>query len=117
MGERVTLFTESEFGRTFKPNAGQGTDHGWGYSQFVLGGAVNGGRSFGTYPSLVLGGPDDAAGNLWDRQGRWIPTTSVTQYASTLIDWFSPGLPKTGVLPLLPAFGNATNLGFLKMNS
>ena len=114
MGNQVTLFTESEFGRTFKPNAGQGTDHGWGNSQFVLGGAVKGGRSFGTYPSLVLGGQDDAAANLWDRQGRWIPTSSVTQYASTLIDWFAPGLPKTSVLPLLPAFGNATNLGFMK---
>lgn len=114
LGRQVTLFTESEFGRTFKPNAGQGTDHGWGNSQFVLGGAVRGGTAFGAYPSLVLGGDDDAAVNAWEQQGRWIPTVSVTQYASTLIDWFSPGLGKASVLPLLSAFGNATNLGFMR---
>ena len=114
MGNQVTLFTESEFGRTFKPNAGQGTDHGWGNSQFVVGGAVRGGKSYGTYPSLILGGDDDAAATAWDQQGRWIPTTSVTQYASTLIDWFSPGLNKGAVLPLLSAFPS-TNLAFMKV--
>lgn len=114
LGEQVTLFTESEFGRTFKPNAGQGTDHGWGNSQIVLGGGVRGGGAYGTYPSLVLGGDDDAAASAWEHQGRWIPTVSVTQYASTLIDWFSPALAKSSVLPLLPAFGAATNLGFMR---
>ena len=55
--DMATLFTESDFGRTFKPNASGGTDHAWGNQHFVVGGAVNGGRSFGRYPSLVVGGP------------------------------------------------------------
>ena len=39
---KVTAFTQSEFGRTMQPN-GSGTDHAWGGHQFVLGGAVRGG--------------------------------------------------------------------------
>ena len=44
--EDVTLFTASEFGRTLAVN-GDGTDHGWGGHQFVVGGAVNGGDIYG----------------------------------------------------------------------
>ena len=43
---RVTLMTMSEFGRTLDSN-GDGSDHGWGNYQFVLGGAVNGRHIFG----------------------------------------------------------------------
>ncbi len=44
--DRVTTFTMSEFGRTLDSN-GDGSDHGWGNFQFVLGGAVRGGRIYG----------------------------------------------------------------------
>jgi len=54
VADQVTLFTESDFGRTFKPNNSGGTDHGWGNQQLVLGGAVNGGIAHGAYPSLIL---------------------------------------------------------------
>lgn len=117
VASQVTSFTESDFGRTFKPNASNGTDHGWGNQQIVVGGAVRGGTSYGTYPSLALGGDDDAAVNTWEQQGRWIPSISVTQYASTLIDWFRPGLPagqKSAVLPLLSNWSaGAQNVGFM----
>ncbi|HEY2977669.1 MAG TPA: DUF1501 domain-containing protein, partial [Burkholderiaceae bacterium] len=46
---RVTTFTASDFGRTFTSN-GDGTDHGWGSHHFVMGGAVDGGKLFGTFP-------------------------------------------------------------------
>ncbi len=117
VANQVTLFTESDFGRTFKPNATSGTDHGWGNQQLVVGGAVRGGTSYGSYPSLVLGGEDDAAVSAWEQQGRWIPSVSVTQYASTLIDWFRPGLAVNQKSVVLPMLGNwptaAQNLGFL----
>ena len=44
--DHVTLFTMSEFGRTLDSN-GEGSDHGWGTHQMVLGGAVNGGKIYG----------------------------------------------------------------------
>ncbi len=112
--DSVTLFTESDFGRTFKPNASGGTDHGWANQHLVIGGQVNGGRSHGQYPSLVVGGPDDAAANAWEEQGRWIPSISVAQYASTLIDWFAPGTDKTSILPTLASFPpSSRNVGFM----
>ena len=108
LSEKVTLFTESEFSRTFQPNASNGTDHAWGGHQFVTGGAVQGGF-YGTYPSMVLGGADDSGG-----RGNWIPSTSLDQYGATLARWF--GVPEAGLSTVFPNLANfaTTNLGFLK---
>ncbi|MDX9768590.1 MAG: DUF1501 domain-containing protein, partial [Ectothiorhodospiraceae bacterium] len=56
MGAQVTTATLSEFGRTLSSN-GKGTDHGWGGNQIVMGGAVQGKRLYGTWPSLAIDGP------------------------------------------------------------
>jgi len=114
MGNAVTLFTQSDFGRTFRPNNSLGTDHAWGNHQLVLGGAVQGGQTYGTYPSLQLGGADDVGQNSWELHGRWIPTTSVDQYAATLLRWLGAGEGQLDtILPNLPNFGSARNVGFL----
>lgn len=114
MGNNVTLFTQSDFGRTFAPNSSSGTDHGWGNHQLVMGGAVNGGATYGAYPELVLGGLSDVGVHDWERQGRWIPTTSVDQYAATLLKWFGASDPQlNNILPHLSNFGSSRNLGFL----
>lgn len=113
MADAVTLFTQSDFGRTFKPNKSQGTDHAWGNHQFVVGGAVKGGRLYGTYPRLVLRGPDDVGVKPWEDQGRWIPTTSVEQYAATLLRWLGASETQMGLaLPGLRNF-ELRDLGFL----
>ncbi len=114
LADSVTLFTQSDFGRTFKPNNSGGTDHAWGNHHLVLGGAVRGGKTYGTYPTLALGGPDDVGVDAWEQQGRWIPTTSVDQYAATLLAWFGADAGALdAVLPNLRNFGSARNLGFL----
>jgi len=104
----VTTFTLSDFGRTFQPAAGGGTDHAWGNHHFIMGGAVQGGRLYGQYPQLILGGPSDA-----EKEGRWIPTTSVEQYGATLAKWFGAGASElAAVFPNLGHFAPST-LGFL----
>ena len=94
--DAVTLFTESEFSRTFQPNTNGGTDHAWGSHHLVVGGAVKGGL-YGQFPSLVLGADNDS-----ESRGNWIPTTSLDQYGATLAQWF-------GVNNLLSVFPNLTN--------
>lgn len=106
--QQVTTFTETEFGRTLQPSAGWGSDHAWGNHQLVMGGAVNGGALFGTFPTLALNGPNDATG-----RGVWIPTTSLDQYGATLAAWF--GVAPSALASIftnLPNFSTA-NLGFL----
>nr|AUN36006.1 hypothetical protein [uncultured bacterium] len=113
---KVTTFTMSDFGRTFQP-AGTGvnavgTDHAWGNHQLIAGGSVLGGTFYGTYPTLRLGGPDDTDGGSAPR-GRWIPTTSVEQYAATLANWYGlAGADLPAVFPLISRFATS-NLGFL----
>jgi uncharacterized protein (DUF1501 family) len=109
----VTLFTISDFGRTFQPSgsgaASVGTDHAWGSHAFIMGGGVLGGTFYGAYPTLDVNGPDDDGG----KRGRWIPTTSIDQYGATLAQWYglAPNL-LTAVFPNLSKFPTQ-NLGFL----
>ncbi|MCX6625025.1 MAG: DUF1501 domain-containing protein, partial [Acidobacteria bacterium] len=83
LDQQVTTFSSSEFGRTLMPNTAGGTDHAWGSHHFILGGAVQGGDLYGSFPSLVLGGNDDA-----NSRGAMIPGTAVDQYSATLAQWF-----------------------------
>lgn len=78
-----TLFAMSDFGRTLVENSGAGTDHGWGNHLFVLGERVAGGVLHGRFPDLDLATSIDTT----DSRGRWIPTTSVDQYAYDLAMW------------------------------
>jgi uncharacterized protein (DUF1501 family) len=111
----ITTFTLSDFSRTLQPSGtgtGAGSDHAWGNNHLVMGGAVAGNTLYGTYPTLALGGPNDTDGGSSPR-GRWIPTTSVEQYAATLATWY--GLSSSdlsAVFPLIDRFASP-NLGFV----
>jgi uncharacterized protein (DUF1501 family) len=124
LSNQVTVFTLSDFSRTLQPSGSGattvGTDHAWGGHALIMGGAVIGGRFWGSvrpdgsgrpygYPTLQLGGPDDTTSN----RGQWIPTTSIDQYAATLANWYGL-LPadRAAVFPNLFKF--ATNdIGFM----
>lgn len=124
LSNNVTTFTLSDFGRTLQPSgsgtASVGTDHGWGSHAFIMGGAVQGGRFYGSvrpdgtglpygYPALQLGGPDDTTSN----RGQWIPTTSIDQYAATLANWYGLAVSdRATVFPNLSKFATP-NLLFL----
>ncbi|MEJ6024275.1 DUF1501 domain-containing protein [Ramlibacter sp. PS4R-6] len=106
----VVTFTHSEFSRTLMAagDGGDGTDHAWGGHSFVMGGAVRGGDMYGTFPQLQVGGPDDGSD-----EGRWVPTTSVDQYAATIASWL--GVADADLETALPNLANFTvkKLAFL----
>ena len=104
--DKVTAFTASDFGRTF-PTNGQGSDHGWGSHQIIVGGAVRGKRLYGSFPALQVNGPDDTS------TGRWIPKIAVDQYSATLARWF--GVSPTDMPTVFPNLGRfaAPDLGFM----
>ena len=98
---QVTAFTLSDFSRTYAPDSTSGTDHAWGGHHLIMGGAVHGGDFYGKFPTLALAGPDDATD-----EGRWIPTTSLDQYAGTLANWF--GVPPADLPTIFPNLPNFT---------
>jgi uncharacterized protein (DUF1501 family) len=105
---QVTSFTLSDFSRTYQPGSNGGTDHAWGSNHLIVGGAVQGGDVYGTFPTFALAGPNDAGNN-----GRWIPSTSVDQYGATLASWFGvPSASLASIFPNLPSF-TAPTLSFM----
>ena len=99
LGNQVTLFTASDFGRTLAIN-GDGTDHGWGSHHFVIGNAVQGRQIYGQMPPYDFNHDQDS-GN-----GRLIPTTSVEEFAAPLGRWF--GLNEAELAVALPNLGSFT---------
>ena len=132
MQEATTVFTLSDFNRTFNPAGSGGTvgsDHAWGNHMLVMGGSVNGGNFYGSkrpdatatgdyFPTLTFAGLDDIDQGSGAR-GRWLPTTSVDQYAAKLAQWF--GLPQdsttlNAVFPNLQFFSGANSaLDFMQL--
>ena len=123
LSDKVTQFTMSDFNRTMNPagsGASVGSDHAWGGHCLVLGGGLVGADFYGVnasngtpFQTMTLNGPDDSDSGTSAR-GRWVPTTSIEQYAATLARWF--GVPETSmstVFPRLPYF-SSSNLGFMQ---
>lgn len=111
--EQVTLFTASDFGRTFTSN-GDGTDHGWGAHHLVLGGAVRGRNLYGRLPELgVSDGRGDFTSPNQIGNGTLLPGTSVDQLGATLGRWF--GLSDSQLLDVFPRLANYSqrDLGFM----
>ncbi len=71
---KTTVVAMTEFGRTVRENGTRGTDHGTGGAMLLAGGAVRGGRVYGTWPGLA-----EAA--LYDRRDL-MPTSDVRAWAA-----------------------------------
>jgi uncharacterized protein (DUF1501 family) len=102
VADKVVAFTASDFGRTLSSNS-DGSDHGWGGHHFVMGGAVKGGRFYGTAPRVSIS-TDDQVG-----QGRLLPNTAVDQFSMILARWF--GVSAGEVAGILPNSGNFPGAG------
>jgi uncharacterized protein (DUF1501 family) len=77
----VMVMTYAEFGRSAIENSTQGTDHGWGSTHFVMGGAIKGGY-YGNQNSLAsinLNAPIKAPAYTIDYR---------SVYASVIQNWF-----------------------------
>jgi uncharacterized protein (DUF1501 family) len=109
IANECTLFTMSDFSRTWKPNSG-GSDHAWGGHHFVVGGSVAGNTFIGGFPDLKLGSQSI---NDSGSQGRWIPTIALDQYGATLAKWF--GASPTDIASIFPNLSRfaVPDLGFL----
>ncbi|HSJ03972.1 MAG: DUF1501 domain-containing protein [Verrucomicrobium sp.] len=99
--DSVITFSSSDFSRTLRSN-GRGSDHAWGANALVMGGPVQGGRIYGTFPDLTLDSNNDTGYG-----GRMIPTTSVDQFVGEMLRWF--GVKAADMPYVLPNLGNFYN--------
>jgi uncharacterized protein (DUF1501 family) len=96
---RVTVVTMSEFGRRVEINGDGGADHGHGNVMFLMGGAIKGGKVYGSMPTL-------SAGNLDDGD---VPIT--TDYRQALSEIVSKRLLNNKLDEVFPGFTPGASLG------
>jgi uncharacterized protein (DUF1501 family) len=99
----VTVVTMTEFGRRIQENASGGTDHGTASFMFLMGGGVNGGRVYGSWPTLApeaLADPGDLA--------------VTTDYRTVLSEILERRLGDPAVDQVFPDFARGAYLGVCK---
>ncbi|MBV8202182.1 MAG: DUF1501 domain-containing protein [Acidobacteria bacterium] len=101
--KHVVVVTMSEFGRRVVENASGGTDHGHGNSMLVLGGGVNGGRVYGSWPGLA---PDQLA-SPGDLQ-------VTTDFRTVLAEIVAKRLLNSNLAAVFPGFQAPAYLGIVQ---
>ena len=96
---KVTVVTMSEFGRRVEINGDGGADHGHGNVMFLMGGAIKGGKVYGSMPTL-------SAGNLVKGD---VPIT--TDYRQALSEIVSKRLLNDKLDTVFPGFTPGASLG------
>jgi uncharacterized protein (DUF1501 family) len=99
---RVTVVTMSEFGRRAEENGTWGTDHGHGSCWLVIGGGINGGKVYASWPGL---GPTQLAdGDL----------AVTTDFRRVLAEIVERRLASSRVAEVFPGLGTPTYLGIAR---
>lgn len=101
--QRVNVIVMSEFGRRVLENDAGGTDHGYGNVWLALGGAVNGGRTFGDFPGLDRD-------HLFERAD----VTVTTDYRHVLAEAMNRRLGNPNVHYVFPEYPAYTPLGIFQ---
>ena len=96
--EKLSVVVISEFGRRLVQNDSQGTDHGHGSVMLTLGGNVNGGQVFGSFPGLH----ND---QLYDHADLAI----TTDYRSVLGELLSKRMGNADLETVFPGFSGSYN--------
>lgn len=99
IADNVTTFTISDFARTITSN-GEGSDHAWGGNSMVMGGAVKGGKIYGSYPRMSVNNYDRNVSN----RGHYIPALSTDELYAELALWY--GVSPYDLCYVLPNLGN-----------
>eukprot|EP00931_Biecheleriopsis_adriatica_P065147 TRINITY_DN39780_c0_g1_i1.p1 TRINITY_DN39780_c0_g1~~TRINITY_DN39780_c0_g1_i1.p1 ORF type:complete len:1646 (-),score=248.85 TRINITY_DN39780_c0_g1_i1:346-5283(-) len=97
--ESTVLFTESDFGRTLSFN-GDGTDHGWGGNQFMIGGNLAGGKIHNDFLQTYR-----SDGDYISERGRVIPEYPWESMGVPIAEW-NGITDEATLLRIFPNLGN-----------
>ena len=101
--DSVVLATQTDFGRRVRENGNRGTDHGSAQAMMVVGGNVNGGKIYGSFPGITN---DDLYLNT--------DLAMTTDFRRPLSDIVFNHLGNSAISTVFPDYTGDSNMGLIK---